>query len=791
MSRSRHDGNRTRLVFCVLAALTAAVAPLPAAASPAQDLPPPPGAADETIALLDVRVNGWGLGLVARFHEANGRLSLPVDQFEGLGFLVDEAWVTTVGTERRIYLDQVPGLQWNIDRAGQIIDFTAPFDRLKPRLLEISPGIRRVPARADWGAMLAYDAFSQWSRRPEDIEFSRSLSVNFDARIFSPWFTATSTGFATKSEGEAEEFIRLDSWVDIDSTDDATRLRLGDAYSSGPVWIRPFRFGGVQWMRDFSLRPDIVTTPAPEIRQDIGVPSTVDLFINGVQRYSTPVEPGTLRLTDLPIVGGSNMVSVIVTDQAGRRTQVYLPLYSSTEMLAKGMTTFNVEAGAARQNYATESNNYEGDFAQASFGYGVTDQFTFSGYAAGAQDYSSAAAGAAFSLGSFLFVDSALMLSNDAEGPGWAWYASVEHIDPRFNFAASYFESDDYRDLADRFGYATFDRRATASAGLDMGRAGRLNATWALQREINRTQTSVASGSWGVDLFNDRIHLTVSAYAELEEDAWGAMVSLSIPLGANGDIQAYLQENWRKDEENVSAAQLRGEAFDQRLTWTLDGETGAFDRAEVSAEWDGRYSDLHAAAAAAGDATGYELGVAQSLVFMDGHIFIAGRIDDGFTVVEVENSPGINVALENTPVGRTNAQGRILVTDLQSYAANAISIEPLDLPLDASVPDTSALVAPRARAGAVTRFPVTRARSALITVLLPDGSPPPVGAAVHISGSEDIAIVGFGGEVYLRGLAVGQTRLEVNWPAGRCSATIDVSPAQGGLPRLGPYTCAP
>lgn len=790
MSRSRHDRNRTRLAFCVLAALTAAAAALPAAASPAQDLPPPPAASDETLALLDVRVNGWALGLVARFHEANGRISLPADQFEGLGFLVDEAWVTTVGSERRVWLDQVPGLQWTVDRAGQIIDLTAAFDRLKPRLLEVSPGIRRVPARADWGVMLAYDAFSQWTKQPQDLEFARALSVNLDARLFSPWFTATNTGFVTKTEGEAEEFIRLESWVDIDSTDHATRLRLGDAYSTGPVWIRPFRFGGVQWMRDFSLRPDIVTTPAPEIRQDIGVPSTVDLFINGVQRYSTPVAPGTLRLTDLPIVGGSNMVSVIVTDQAGRRTQVFLPLYSSTEMLAKGMSTFNLEAGVARQNYASESNHYEGDFAQAAFGYGVTDQLTFSGYAAGAQDYSSAAAGAAFSLGSFLFVDSALMLSNDAGGPGWAWYASVEHIDPRFNFAASWFESDDYRDLADRFGYATFDRRATASAGLDLGRAGRLNATWALQREIDRTQTSVASGSWGVDLVDDRIHLTVSAYAELEADAWGAMVSLSIPLGATGDVQAYLQENWRKDEENGSAAQLRGEAFDQRLTWTLDGETGAFDRGEVSTEWDGRHSDLHAAIVSSEGATGYELGVAQSLVFMDGQIFIAGRIDDGFTVVDVENSPGISVALENTPVGRTNGQGRILITDLQSYAPNAVSIDPLDLPMDASIGDTATVVAPRARAGAVTRFSVTRARAALVTVRLPDGSPPPVGASVHVAGLEDVAIVGFGGEIYLRGLAVGENRLEVSWPAGRCSTIVAIAAAQGGLPRLGPFTCA-
>ncbi|KQY84734.1 fimbria/pilus outer membrane usher protein [Brevundimonas sp. Root1423] len=773
-----------------MASLTAVAAPLSAVSAPSQEPPSPPGGSGETIALLDVRVNGWSLGLVARFYEAGGRLSLPADQFDGLGFLVDEAWVTMVGNERRVSLDQVPDLRWDIDRAAQTIEITAPFDRLKPRMIEVAPGLPRVPARADWGAMLAYDAWGQWAKQSEAVDFGRTLSVNLDARLFSPWFTATTTGFVTKSEAEPEQFIRLESWIDFDSTDNAVRLRLGDTYSAGPVWIRPFRFGGVQWMRDFSLRPDIVTTPTPEIRQDIGLPSTVDLFINGVQRYSTPVDPGTLRLTDLPIVGGSNMVSVIVTDQAGRRTQLYLPLYSSTEMLARGMTTFNLDAGVARQNYAVDSNNYEGEFAQAAFGYGVTEKFTFSGYAAGAEDYASAAAGAAFSLGSFLFVDSALMLSDGAATPGWAWYLGVEHIDPRFNFAASYFESDGYRDLADRFGYATFDRRATASAGMDMGWAGNLNATWAMQREVGGAQSSVVSGTWGIDLFRDRIHLSASAYAELEEDSWGTMISLSFPLGASGNSQLYIQENWRKDEANVTSAQLRSEAFDQRLTWVLDGETGARDRGEIVVDWDGRHSDIHASVATADGAAGYELGVAQSLIFMDGEIFLAGRIDDGFTVVEIEDSPGISVALENSHVGRTNAGGRILITDLQSYAANAISIDPLDLPMDASIRDTATLVAPRAGAGVVTRFAVTRARSALVTLRLPDGSPPPVGTSVTVAGSDTAAVVGYGGEIYLRDLAAGENRLDLTWPDGRCSVAITVG-GEGGLPRLGPFTCAP
>jgi outer membrane usher protein FimD/PapC len=44
--------------------------------------------------------------------------------------------------------------------------------------------------------------------------------------------------------------------------------------------------------------------------------------------------------------------------------------------------------------------------------------------------------------------------------------------------------------------------------------------------------------------------------------------------------------------------------------------------------------------------------------------------------------PGVHVALENRPIGRTGDSGRLFVTGLNSYVANAISVDPLDLPID-------------------------------------------------------------------------------------------------------------
>jgi outer membrane usher protein len=421
---------------------------------------------------------------------------------------------------------------------------------------------------------------------------------------------------------------------------------------------------------------------------------------------------------------------------------------------------------------------------------------TITGYAAAAKDYTGAGAGAAFTVGDLFLLEAAALVSDAPkdsdvlEERGWALFASAEHVASRLRFSGQYLENHGYRDLSGQFGYVTLDQKATASVGLNMGRAGQFDFTYAMQREQGGQRTSVASATWGVDLFRNDVRLSTTAYAELEESSWGVFVALSFPLGRSS-TQGYVQESRRNEGESSTTAQIRGDAFSQRLTWQVEGSEGDIERVDATADWDGRYADLHLAGSRMGGGIGYQAGVAQSFVVMDKQLFVAGRIDDAFTVVDIEDSPGVTVALENRTVGRTDGQGRLFIPDLRSYAPNAISIDPRDLPPDASIGDPNMRVAPRERAGLITRFPVSRAPSALVTVRMPDGAAPPVGARVLIAGVEEPAVVGFDGEIYVRGLGEGENRMDLSWRDGACSVTFDAPAIEGTLPRLGPFTCAP
>ena len=126
-----------------------------------------------------------------------------------------------------------------------------------------------------------------------------------------------------------------------------------------------------------------------------------------------------------------------------------------------------------------------------------------------------------------------------------------------------------------------------------------------------------------------------------------------------------------------------------------------------------------------------------------------------------------------------------------SYVGNALSIDPQGLPIDAQVERTTALVAPRSGAGLVTRFGVAKERALLISLRLPDGASPPVGAVAALAGSARAAPVGYDGDVYLRGVGAAENRIDVTWPGGSCTAFVSGAVEPGRVRNTGVVSCAP
>ncbi len=130
--------------------------------------------------------------------------------------------------------------------------------------------------------------------------------------------------------------MRLDTTYTRDFPDVLETLNVGDTISDTGTWGYALRYAGVRWSRNFSLRPDLLTTPLLTTGGTATVPSTVDVFVNNQLVTSNQLPAGPFVIDRLPTVSGTGDVSVVVRDALGREQVLTQTFYSSTTLLAQG-----------------------------------------------------------------------------------------------------------------------------------------------------------------------------------------------------------------------------------------------------------------------------------------------------------------------------------------------------------------------------------------------------------------------------------------------------------------------
>jgi len=91
----------------------------------------------------------------------------------------------------------------------------------------------------------------------------------------------------------------------------------GDLITGGLSWTRPVRLGGIQWRRNFGVRPDLITYPIPSFASQATVPSTVELLVNNIQQFGTQVNDGPFVLDTFPRISGAGEATLVVRDALG------------------------------------------------------------------------------------------------------------------------------------------------------------------------------------------------------------------------------------------------------------------------------------------------------------------------------------------------------------------------------------------------------------------------------------------------------------------------------------------
>lgn len=745
--------------------------------------------AAEDFALLEVVLDGRAIERVAGFVMRDGQLYATRMQWRDLG--IPPRYPATQGASEQDLLgvEAMRVTQVRMDLSTRSLHLRLAPD---PAALSVVNGVASTGSavtESGLGAVLNVDAVAQRA-------FDRTIASGlFEARVFGPLGLLEHRFIATSAADPA--YRRLETAVTLSDTASMRRLRVGDFVSNGLSWTRPVRMVGGQVATDFSLRPDLVTTPAPVLSGTAAVPSTVDVLINGVRHLSEPVEAGRFEVRQVPMVSGLGEVSVIVRDVLGREQLQTLPFYGTPRQLATGLWAHAVEVGWVRRGFGTPEDRYADPAASASLRHGVSSDLTLEAHAEATRGVSQIGAGGVLNLGSVGAIHGAIVgntsgrLGAGQASLGFERQSSTLSVNTWFARATS-----DYRDIAAAQGDAFPLRSARLGLGWNLephGSVGaalidNLNAPAGAARPALRTR--LASTTYSRSIAGG-VHSFVNAYRDLMNRSSGVTAGVIVAFGCRASAAASVGHDAMGTTASVFAS--RPATAPEEFGWRLQSDrplSGSAPRRTAGLmEYLGPAGRVGVEAERVNDSGATRVSLQTSLLALGGRVQLARPSNDSVALVDVAGQAGVAVYHENRLVGRTDAAGQVVVPGLLSYQRNRLAIDVLDLPLDAQAEDLAQDVRPADRSGLLVRFNLSRPPSALVVVQDADGQPVPVGARARLQGTAVNVTAGHDGEIYLRGLSE-RNELWLTWGrAAQCFVRFSLAERDSISGRIGPLRC--
>jgi outer membrane usher protein len=605
----------------------------------------------------------------------------------------------------------------------------------------------------------------------------------------------TNTVVARSGEG-VDGVVRLDTTYSLNLPAQLETLSVGDAISDPGTWGNAVRYAGVRWSRNFALRPDLLTTPLQSTGGTATVPSTVDVFVNNQLAASNQLPAGPFVIDRLPTVSGEGDVSVVVRDALGREQVTTQSFYTSSLLLAQGLTQYSLNIGSIRDDYALASDHYGATLAEASYRRGLTDTFTLEGHAEYlVGDAHAAGVNAAWGLGHVGVVNATAALGGNADGSGRLTGIGFEHRGNDVSFVANtLWASDRFAEVGEALLPAQRMRqRSLLQSGVGLGRFGSLAAAVVeeayrdspAQQTLSLTHTLSFGRSGTLNFTLSRTHTAQLAASPAQASTSAYLIyvySLGGRRAASATAVAGRGSGAPQDEviASLSDSPPMGPGSGYRLSASTAGN--------YDADWRQQFAgvDVELEAARNQGIEGRSVYTTGALTLLDGQVNATRTVNGSFAMVDVAGLANVPIYVENQLTAHTDDSGRALIYNLRSYEANHISIEPDELPLDTTIDATSTIVAPPYRSGVVAKFPVQRVRSGTFHLLSDDGSPVPVGARVAVNGTEFLVVQG--GMVYATGLDHAVAAV-ATWNGGRCSFRLPAPPVGEVLPDLGSIRC--
>lgn len=628
------------------------------------------------------------------------------------------------GEEGQDLTDQGLGVTVAYNPENATVQLTIPADRKPGQQLtrhgnpvpQLSPAIG--------GVLVNYNLATQLSGGQQ------ATSLALDARTGGRWGVLSTTGQLNQSPNGFGMRRGMTAW----QKDDLQRQRTwqaGDVYAIPR--IGPVALGGIRLAKDpAALDPLTPTWPVPTLGGIALDPGQVKVLSNQAEITRQDVNAGPFTVDGRNVAFGASQTAVVVRDAYGRETAVSTArLYVAPTLLRPGLSAWEIAAGQVRE----DENRYGTAGVSASWAKGVNDRWTIrAGGQVDENGKGNVTVGSTWAPGTWGVLDGEVGRSSDG---GTRWAAGYDYRGPAFGVRLEHEENDGFWRLQSETALPIVSR-TQASVSY---RPDRRFTVRGIYSAIDTGRSSLAFASLG-------------ASANL---GTAGQVSANVLKDLNGgDLQVSASYTYRfgsKASVGVRARQAPGQdALTTRATYRTDGglrlaaEHTEGDQGSTRATADAmtRYGDARIMV----DHYDGQTQVAANFsgaVFLDHRGVAFGRpAYASFAVVDVPGQAGLPVRVNGAPVGITNRQGRVLVTNVPSLLHTTFSLKDKDLPVGVEIGETEKQsVAPR-QGGVRVTFPVLTQNARAFTLTGASIAP-----GTLASTPNEQAIVGYDGALYL------------------------------------------
>ncbi len=582
--------------------------------------------------------------------------------------------------------------------------------------------------------------------------------------------------------------------LSLDFPKQMVRAIAGEATAFGGVLGGGAVVAGFHLGRSFELNPYFIRNPMQDYAGDVDTPSTLEVYVNNHLVRRTELPPGPFRLENLTVPRGEGNTRYVIRDAFGRTREVNNAYYLSGQQLSPGVADFRVSAGVERESLHLRNFDYGRPMLLGNARLGLTSWLTPGVRLELAPGMVSTGALQLIQL-PFGELELSQAISRSESRTGLAagvvyslqrrWVGgSVFGRGMNASYTHTSLKLDDDHPLVETGGsvYVALGQDVNVGAQAMLSRYQQAGwSTW-----LGAT-TSARLTDWSTLSFAANRSKSMSGDSVVEGMVYLNAIFDARTTGTVGHAQGL------RGEGTTSVDVARSVPMEGGFGYQVQGQVGRADRAMGRADYD---TNVGRASAGAEWFEGKVSGmgeVAGGLVFIGGRVRPTRAVDQGFALVRVKGVEGVGVRLNHHEIGRTNADGELVVTRLQSYNANHLSLVDQQVPLDVYIPSTEQTVATYQRGGVVLDFKTqtVRAYRGKVTIdsqddmrLLSYGE-----IRVEKDGEKWASPIGWNGEFELVGLPEGRLPAWVIYPKGRCETSLNVPALEGNVIDLGTVRC--